>query len=135
MHEQDKAILKSLVSVAWADGTFELREHQMLDALIESFGASKAEADEIRDYAKSERTLDDIPLTDLSAGDRRALLQQAVIMSWVDGEQHDKEVAFIGELCDKLKIPEEEAGQLTELATSRAKNLLELLSDDEEASE
>ena len=44
MHEQDKAILKSLVSVAWADGTFELREHQMLDALIESFGASKAEA-------------------------------------------------------------------------------------------
>ena len=67
MHEQDKAILQSLVSVAWADGTFAERERELLEALLESFGASDAEAEELREYAKTKRTLEDIPLNELSA--------------------------------------------------------------------
>ena len=133
MYEQDKAILQSLVSVAWADGKFDDRERQMLDALLESFGASDDEAKEIRKYAEQERSIEDIPLTDLSAGDRRTLLQQAVILSWVDGDQADSEKSFLSQLCDHLKIPDEESGDLIEAATVRAKNLLDLLKEEESA--
>ena len=39
MHEQDRAILEGLVSVAWADGMYQDREKEMMEALLESFGA------------------------------------------------------------------------------------------------
>ena len=131
MHEQDKAILQSLVSVAWADGAFEQREREMLEALIESFGASEEDAVEIRTYADKERSLDDIPLTELSFDDRRLLMQHAVVLSWVDGEQHEKEIQFLERLREKVNIPEDEAKSLIDVANRRAKNLLKLL--DEEA--
>ena len=44
MHEQDKAILKSLVAVAWADNRFASEEKEMLEALISAFNASDEEA-------------------------------------------------------------------------------------------
>ena len=77
MHEQDMAILKSLVAVAWIDGQFASEEREHLDALINAFGATEAEAAAVRDFASTPRTLADIPLTDLSADDRRTLLQPA----------------------------------------------------------
>jgi len=129
MHEQDKAILQSLVSVAWADGQFDAREKQMLDALIESFGASEDEAAEIRSYAETSKSLDDIPLTALSAGDRRTLMQHAVILSWVDGEQHETERSFLDQLRERLHIPQEECDELCASANDRAQSLLAMLSD------
>jgi uncharacterized tellurite resistance protein B-like protein len=129
MHEQDKAILQSLVSVAWADGTFADREREMLDALIQSFGATEAEAAELREYAKTRRSLEDIPITELSAADRRLLLQHAVVLSWVDGEQHEDERVFIEGLRERLRISPEEAGPLVETASERARRLLGLLQE------
>jgi uncharacterized tellurite resistance protein B-like protein len=127
MHEQDRAIVQSLVSVAWADGSFEDKEREMLEGLLEAFGASDAEATELREYAKEKRTLADVPLNDLSADDRRALLQHAVLLTWVDGEQHELEVKFLADLRAKLNVPEDEAKPLFEQATERAKRLLGLL--------
>ena len=105
----------------------------MLDALIESFGASDADADEIRDYAKTKRDLSDIPLNDLSAADRRTLMHHAVILSWVDGEQHDKEKAFLESLRQQLNIPEDDYTQLVDHANERSQSLLEMLSDQGDA--
>ncbi|MBI4703314.1 MAG: TerB family tellurite resistance protein [Deltaproteobacteria bacterium] len=127
MYEQDKAIVQSLVSVAWADGAFEKKEAEMLDALLESFGANEQEAAELRQYAKEKRTLGDIPLTELSFDDRRVLMQHAVILSWVDGAQHDKERQFLTELAATLRIPPEEASTLIAAANERAKKHLDLL--------
>jgi uncharacterized membrane protein YebE (DUF533 family) len=131
MHEQDKAILESLVSVAWADGSFDDREREMMEALIETFGASDDEAKEIRAYAKEPKTLEDIPLNELSFDDRRLLMNHAVVLSWVDGEQHDKEKKFLDDLRGKLNIPDDEAKELMETANARARNLLELLAAEE----
>ena len=133
MHEQDKAILEGLVSVAWADGDFQHREKEMLEALLESFGATEEEAEDLRKYAESRRTIDDIPLTDLSAEDRRLLLQHAVVLSWVDGEQAESEATFLDKLCGFLHIPDEEAKQLVAKSTERATNLLRLLKEEDAA--
>ena len=131
MHEQDKAILQSLVSVAWADGNFAEREREMLEALLETFGANEDEAKELREYAKTKRTLDDIPLTELSADDRRLLLSHAVVLSWVDGDQHGDESALLGQLCQRLHIPDDEAREIMKAGDERAKRMLTLLKSED----
>jgi tellurite resistance protein len=127
MEDQDKAILKSLVAVAWADGKVTSEENEVLEALLQAFEASSEESAEIRAYVKTPRTLDDIPLTELSAEDRRALLQHAVLLTYIDGEQAPEEKALLGRLCDRLRIPRDEATSLLTAADARAKRFLNLL--------
>ena len=127
MHAQDMAIVKSLVSVAWADGKFAAKEQEMIDALLEAFQADAAQAEEVRTYAKSKRNLDDLPWEELSPDDCRVLLQHAVLLTFVDGEQGAEEKAFVDALAKKLGLPEPEAKNLVDLAESRAKKYLSLL--------
>ena len=127
MHDQELAIVRALVPVAWADGDFADKEKEMLEALLEAYGASEAQKKDLRDYAKDKRTLEDIDLQELSAGDRRTLLQQAVLLSFADGEQHPTEAALLGELATKLRIPAEEAKAVMTEAEARAKKHLDVL--------
>ena len=127
MHEQDMAILRSLVSVAWADGRVAAEETEVIEALLHAFSASDAESDEIRTYAQTPRTLDDIPLTELSADDRRALVQHAVLLTYIDGVQDASERAFLDALCERLRIPAAEAAELMSAADARARRFLEHL--------
>ena len=127
MHEEDKAILKSLVSVAWADGRVTGEESEIIEAILQAFDATPEDAAEMREYAKTQRTLADIPLTDLSADDRRLLVQHAVLLTFVDGAQSAEEKALLTQLCEKLRIPANEASTLLSAAESRAKRFLDLL--------
>jgi uncharacterized tellurite resistance protein B-like protein len=127
MREEDMAVVKSLVSVAWADGTFAESEKEMVDALIAAFEATEEEAKEVRDYAAQKRTIEDMPVFDLRQDDRRVLLQHAVLLTYVDGSQHESEKAFIGDMCKTLEIPEAEAHELIGVAEARAKRFLNLL--------
>jgi len=127
MDQENMAILKSLVSVAWADGNYEETEREMVEALLSAFNASEDDAKSIREYAAHKRTLEDIPLAELSDGDRRVLVQHAVLLTYVDGEQHETEKQFIDEMVKKLAIPDAEAKVLVDAAEERAKRFLNLL--------
>jgi len=127
MHIQNLAILKGLVSVAWADGRMAGEEKEVLEALLQAFEASPSEAHEVRLFAREPKKLSDVPLHDLSATDRRLLLQHAVLLSFVDGEQDQKEKQLIDELCEVLRIPDIESRGLIAAAEERAKSLLKLL--------
>ena len=127
MHEQNMAIVKSLVSVAWADGVFAEAEKEMVEALIAAFEATDDEARAIRAYASQKRSIEDIPVTDLSSDDRRLLVQHAVLLTYVDGQQAESEKQFIDALCERLRIPAPEAKELVEAAAARAKRFLNLL--------
>lgn len=127
MHEETYAIIQALVPVAWADGDFAEKEKEMLDAILDAYEATAEEKKRLQEYAKEKRTLDDINLQDLSAGDRRVLLQHAVLLTFADGEQHPAESKLLGELATKLKIPAEEAKAVMTEAEARAKKNLKLL--------
>lgn len=127
MHDQDKAIVKSLISIAWADGRVADEETEVIEALLQAFDASKEDTAELRAYAQTKRTLEDIPLTDLSSDDRRTLLQHAVLLTYIDGEQSADEKAFLTSLCERLRIPGVEAAPLLGAAEERAKRFLNLL--------
>ena len=126
MQPHEEAILKSLVAVAWADGRVDGDESEVIDALLEAFGVDGEAAEGLREFAKEERSIEDIPLTELSATDRRMLLQHAVIVTWVDGEQHEKELEVLDKLVARLNLPEDEAKVLREAANDRARRMLEL---------
>ncbi len=127
MHIQNLAILKGLVSVAWADGRLAGEEKEVLEALLQAFEATPSEAHEIRLFAREPKKLSDVPLHDLSADARRLLLQHAVLLSYVDGEQDVTEKKLIDELCEVLRIPGIESKGLVAAAEDRAKSLLKLL--------
>ena len=127
MHDQNLAILKGLVSVAWADGRVAEEELEVIDALLQAFEANPSETREVREYAKTKRTLEDIPITDLSADDRRVLLQHAVLLSYIDGEQAESERVMLEELGKRLGIGDQESAALVTAAEERAKTLLDLL--------
>ena len=127
MREDNKILLKGLVCMAWADGHLAEKEREMIEALIESFEADDGQAKEIRAYAAEPKTLDDVPVEDLSNDDGRVLLQHAALMTWVDGEQHEDEKKLLGELARRCGLPDEEANQLIEYANQRAKKFRNLL--------
>ncbi len=129
MKDYQDAMLKSLVAIAWADGHLADEEGEVIEALVSTFELGDIDAATVREYAKTPRTLDDVPLTELSAEDRRLLLQHAVVLSYIDGGQSETEFDVIDQLVDRLKIPENEADALIAAAHTRAKRLLDLLED------
>ena len=127
MREENKILLKGLVCMAWADGSLAEKEREMIDALIVSFEADEAQTKEMRAYAEEKKTLDDVPVEDLSDDDSRMLLQHATLMTWVDGEQHPDERKLLGELARRCGLADAEANEIIEYANQRAKKFLNLL--------
>lgn len=127
MEDYQEAMLKSLVAVAWADGRVEAEEHEVIEALISAFEVSGQDADAIREYAKTPRAIADVPVSDLSAADRRALLQHAVILTYIDGHQSDEEKQVLQDLVKQVRVPADEAKSILAAAEDRAKRLISLL--------
>ena len=127
MHQQDLAIVKGLVSVAWADGRIAAEESEIIDSLLDAYQATPTERREVALFAAKPRTLSDVPVHELSHDDRRVLLQHAVLVSYVDGKQHEKEKRLLDELCEVLRIPALEAQGIVGAAEERAKSMLNVL--------
>jgi tellurite resistance protein len=127
MEDYQEAMIKSLVAVAWADGRVEAEETEVIEALLSAFDVSGADADKLREYAKTPRAIADVPVSELSAADRRALLQHAVILTYIDGHQSDEEKKVLAELVKQVRVPEDEATQILAAAEERAKRLISLL--------
>jgi prepilin-type processing-associated H-X9-DG protein len=127
VHPQDLAIVKALVSVAWADGHVTAEESEIISSLLEAYGATPTERREITLFARQPRTLADVPIHELSHDDRRVLLQHAVLLSFIDGAQDVQEKRIIDELCEVLRIPSVEARGIVRAAEERAKSMLGVL--------
>lgn len=121
------AILKGLVTVAWADGRIAQEETELIEALLDAFEASPSERRELKVFAKSPRTIDDVPVDELGHDDRRVLLQHAVLISYIDGTQDEKERKVLDALAGRLGVPEQEAVPLMTAAADRVKANLHLL--------
>src|SRR3712207_6281202 len=104
VNEVGVAMLQSLVAVAWADDKLHRKESELIEALIAAFALNDEQARAIREFATSPRNLNDVPVTELSAADRRLLRQHAVLVSYVDGQPDAVELQLIDELVNRLRI-------------------------------
>ncbi len=123
MTPQDLRILKSLVAVAWADGRFAKSESHVLDGLLDAFGATGAEATELREWAKRSRSLDDVPVDELTREDREVLLGNAAVMSGADGKRSAEEDKVLEQLATKLGLTDGEVEKILEGAKDGALQL------------
>jgi hypothetical protein len=124
MHTEDMAILKALVVVAWSDGNFASVEREAIDGLLAAYEATETEKAEIQEFAKEARALEDIELQELSAADRRVLLQHAVLVTYTEKEPSPQQVAFLDQLAAHVKIPADEAKAVIAAARDRVMKLL-----------
>jgi tellurite resistance protein len=112
MSPGEKNVLKSLVAVAWTDGKIEDGEAGVIEGLLSGFDASDEEEVEILEYAKKRRTLNDIPLDELTDEDRELLLSNAALLTHADGEQTDDEQGVLDELATLLGFSDDEAEEI-----------------------
>jgi len=121
MTPSEKNIVKSLVAVAWADGTVKEPESGMIDSLLWAFGASEEDEAEIKAFAQKKRTIkDDVPLGDLEPKDRELLLAHAALLTHADGKQTKAEEKLLKDLSEHLGFSAAEARPIIEHAKERA---------------
>ncbi len=124
MTPNEKNILRSLVVVAWADGTVKGPEAAMLDGLLWAFDATDEDEAEIREYAAKKRSMsEDIPLDDLSAEDREQLLAHAALLTHADGKQTAAEKKVLAGLVKLIGFTPEQAKPILKDARTRAAKL------------
>ncbi|HUT77744.1 MAG TPA: hypothetical protein VM285_08670 [Polyangia bacterium] len=121
---QREAILKLLVAMAWADGKVDEEELEVVEALLSAFEAGAEEAEELRGWARTRRSLDEVDVTSLTVSDLELALQHAVLLTFIDGEQSPDEVALLDRVMDKLGMSREAAAPILESATKWARGLL-----------
>jgi uncharacterized tellurite resistance protein B-like protein len=127
MHSQDMALLKALAVVAWSDGNFAQVERDAIDGLLAAYDATETEKAELYEFAKEPRTLADIELQELSAADRRVLLQHAVLVTYAEKTPSATQVEFIAKLAEHVKVPPEEAQGVVAAARERVQKLIHFL--------
>ena len=125
---KEKTILKSLVVVAWADGTVKEPEKAMIEGLLWAFGASEEDEKDILEYAKKRRTLkEDIPVGDLEKEDKELLLAHAALLTHADGKQTKGEEKVLKSLVELLGFSAETAKPIIDHARERAEKLAQRL--------
>lgn len=123
MKDDRAAMLKSLIAIAWADQTLHDREMEVIEALFARFELSAEEAHAMREYARTPRSLGEVPMSPLSSDDSRLLLCSAVLVSYADGHLDPAELRIIDDLVGRLRIPAAEAAPLLAAAHGRARRL------------
>jgi uncharacterized tellurite resistance protein B-like protein len=124
MTPSEKNIVKSLVVVAWADGSVKEPEIGMIDSLLWAFGASDEEEAEIKEFAKKKRTIkDDVPLNEFDQESREVLLAHAALLTHADGKQTKAEEKLLKDLSEHLGFSNADARPIIEQARERAEKL------------
>lgn len=102
MTDNDRKVLQALIAVAWADGQMEESESTVIDGLLAGFDASDEEEEQLREYARTPRTVDDIDVVGLTEEDKELLLGNAALLTHADGEQSTAERLLLGKLSTIL---------------------------------
>ena len=122
----EKIIVKSLVAVAWADGTVAEPESGMIDSLLWAFGASDDEENDVREFAKKKRTIKgDVVAKSLDRNARELLLAHAALLTHADGKQTPAEAKLLKSLAEHLEFSDDDTRRIIEGARDRAKKLSE----------
>lgn len=127
MDHARKKLLKLLVALAWADGRVHAEEMEVIEAVLATFRVDSATADEIRTFAGEPRSLDDVDVSGVTKEEAGLVLYQAVLLTFIDGEQSEKEIRLLDKFMEKIGLTREEAAPILERATARAKSMLSVL--------
>jgi uncharacterized membrane protein YebE (DUF533 family) len=116
MEHRERALLKGLVQLIWADGEVSEEERLMLGGILSELGSSAAEIEEVGRMMVEPPSLDDLREKVPDAGSRREIMKLLLAMSMADGRVETTEIRFLDRLAEHLEIPSAELEALKEEA-------------------
>lgn len=119
----EKNVVKSLIAVAWADGKVQDAESKLIDAMLDGFDADDSEAKELREWAGTQRSLDDIPLSELNDEEKELLLGNAAVLARADDEEATAETKLVADLAQLLGYADDERDRIVEASKDGALQL------------
>jgi len=116
MENRERALLKGLVQLIWADGEVSEEERLMLGGILSELGSSAAEIEEVGRMMVEPPSLDDLREKVPDAESRREIMKLLLAMSMADGRVDTTEIRFLDRLADHLEISSAELEVLKEEA-------------------
>lgn len=116
MEHRERALLKGLVQLIWADGEVSEEERLMLGGILSELGSSAAEIEEVGRMMVEPPSLDDLREKVPDAGSRREIMKLLLAMSMADGRVETTEIRFLDRLAEHLEISSAELEALKEEA-------------------
>ncbi len=126
MTPEKTTIVKALIAFAWADGRVTPEEEDVVDTMLTALEATPEEKAQLKSYAETPRTLDDIEAQSLTSEQREVLVTNAAILCRADGEESPSEVALLRELGEKLGLEE---GAFNAIVSASSNDAVQLLSE------
>ncbi len=117
MTPSEKSVVRSLIAVAWADGQVESGELGVIEGMLCGFDATEVEEQEMLEYARTPRSLGDIPVDSLSLEERELLLTNAALLTLADRTRTVEEVEVLRQLGALLGFVAEQSTSLVEQAS------------------
>ncbi|MBI3925621.1 MAG: DUF533 domain-containing protein [Armatimonadetes bacterium] len=108
MDATERALLKGLVQVIWADGEVDQKEREMLGGILAQMGCSAEEIQEVAAMMMGERK-EQVALTDLPDREsRREIMKVLLAMAMADDRIDVNEVRFLNKMANHLEIDEDD---------------------------
>ncbi len=104
MDETDRALLKSLVHVIWADGEVNEDERRLLGGVLTQLGCGPDEIKEVAEMMTNPPAVDNIRemVPDYEA--RKEIMKVLLAMALADGQVDVKELRFLKRMANHLEI-------------------------------
>ena len=106
MSEAKVAVLKTVLALAYADGTLSEPEQRLVDFLIESQGLSPEEQEAVRAQGDSQLDLESLGQLVTDDRERAQAYEVAALVSMMDGVGESTESAMLEKLGPALDIDE-----------------------------
>lgn len=112
MRDEERALVKGLVHVMWADGEVTDHERHLLGGVLTQLGLSDAELTEVSGMMLEPPDLADLREQVPDAGPRREIMKVLLAMAMADGKVELAELRFLNKLARHLMIPDAELERL-----------------------
>ncbi len=114
MEQRERALLKGLVQLIWADGEVSEQERLMLGGILSELGVTTAEIEEVGRMMIAPPSLEDLRDQIPDTESRHEIMKLLVAMSMADGQVDTTELRFLDRLAAHLEIPPEVMEELKE---------------------
>ncbi|MEW6277915.1 MAG: DUF533 domain-containing protein [Candidatus Eremiobacterota bacterium] len=114
MQDKEKALVRSLVRIIWADGEIAAEEREFLGAVLAQLGASPDEVLEVGKMLQEPPDLDDLREKVPDQESRREIMRVLLAMALADGRVDLGELRFLNKMAAILEISDKEMESLKE---------------------
>lgn len=125
MQDAEKALIKSLIHVIWADGEVSEDERRLLGGVLSQLDLDDESLHEVAEMMSQPPDLQNLKDSVQDPEARREIMKVMLAMAMADGKVEISELRFLNKIARELEIGDDDLEQL------KAETLEEIEADDE----